>query len=238
MPSTSPTKIALAIGLTAYALLVVTPVCSHDPALARAALALSEVRPALPLSSTPPDSTLPDTGKPDVYYYDERIGDIRPLPPAELDRYDDRPDECAPDERTSGDPESGDPQPDARAVKVTWKQLERIGFTLAYDEEIDMDVYVARYPKRLRRLAGEPVEVEGYVIPYDAAGAAFALSANPFASCFFCGRASPASVMTMELGARADYDTDDFRRFRGRLQLNADDPHEFYYVLEDATEID
>ena len=63
------------------------------------------------------------------------------------------------------------------------------------------------------------------------------LSYNPYASCFFCGKASPASVMSMYLKDEdVRYKMDDFKTFRGTLHLNYDDPNEFYYILRDARE--
>ena len=43
--------------------------------------------------------------------------------------------------------------------------------------------------------------------------------------------------MTMyfkEKGSR--YKMDDFKKFKGILHLNQDDPNEFYYILKDAEE--
>lgn len=248
MLTSSGLKIALAVGLVAYAALVIEPDCWHDPTQARAMLMVASAMPAaargalpanssasdvLPsdasLSDAPPSQLLrPDTSEPEVFYYDERIGDLLPLPPAFAGQYGEVP---SPEQQrqagTGGAP-----------TEVTWKQLLKIGFVPHYDKDLEMEVYAARYSKRMRKLAGQLVEVEGYVIPYEPGAATFALSANPFASCFFCGKASPASVMTVEATGDADYDTDDFRRFRGRLQLNADDAEEFYYVLEEAVEVD
>ena len=33
------------------------------------------------------------------------------------------------------------------------------------------------------------------------------------------------------------YKIDDFKKFKGTLHLNYDDPNEFYYILKDAEEL-
>jgi hypothetical protein len=72
----------------------------------------------------------------------------------------------------------------------------------------------------------------------DKTGATLALSANPYASCYFCGGGSPASIITVKLKKKyTGYDVDDFKQFRGKLRLNATDINEFYYVLELSEEV-
>ncbi|MCB0847224.1 MAG: DUF3299 domain-containing protein, partial [Bacteroidetes bacterium] len=66
----------------------------------------------------------------------------------------------------------------------------------------------------------------------------YALSANPFASCFFCGNAGPESVMDLELTSYDKvYFTDDYVTFQGKLILNDSDLNKMCYVLEEAEEI-
>lgn len=125
----------------------------------------------------------------------------------------------------------------SQPVPVSWQTLTRIQYTLKYFEEIGMEAYAPVFSDTLKRLNGRLVEVEGFVIPFEETGAEMALSANPFASCFFCGKASPASVMSLKVARhRKKYKMDDYLKFTGRLRLNYDDPKEFYYVLEGAKE--
>ena len=98
-----------------------------------------------------------------------------------------------------------------------------------------MELYTPVFPKVVKALDGKEIIVEGFVIPFDQSGELIALSANPFAACFFCGKASPASVISMHLRNKGKrYKMDDFKKFRGTLKLNYDDPDEYYYILQDA----
>ncbi len=87
----------------------------------------------------------------------------------------------------------------------------------------------------VKQLDGKMVAVEGYAIPLDPTGTQITLSANPFSACFFCGKAGPASIMTVlfdraEKGLR----TDDYIYMTGRMRLNYADPSQPYYTLEHA----
>jgi hypothetical protein len=122
-------------------------------------------------------------------------------------------------------------------IEILWTELEDIDYELKYFEELDMEIYSPIFPPKIRALHEKQVVIKGYVIPFDADKELLSLSANPYASCFFCGAASPASVMSMYLkNKRKRYKMDDFKTFSGTLYLNSDDPNQFYYILRDAVE--
>ncbi|MEM7574030.1 MAG: hypothetical protein AAF433_14075 [Bacteroidota bacterium] len=122
-------------------------------------------------------------------------------------------------------------------IKVEWESLMDINYQLRFFSELDMEIYAPVFPSSIQALDGKEVVIEGFVIPFDAEEELLSLSANPYASCFFCGQASPASVISMYLkNKRKRYKVDDFKKFRGTLHLNYDDPKEFYYILRDAEE--
>ena len=121
--------------------------------------------------------------------------------------------------------------------RLTWKTMQNIKFEKKYYKEIDGEMQAPVFTDELKKMDGKIVEVEGYVIPVDEKGRYVALSANPYAACFFCGKAGPASVMTIKLKKKnKGYRTDDYVHFKGRLQLNYSDINEFYYVLHDSEE--
>jgi hypothetical protein len=121
-----------------------------------------------------------------------------------------------------------------KPIVLDWNLLQDIEYQLKYYEALSMEIYSPVFPKRLKAIDGKKVIIEGYVIPFDESGNLLALSANPFASCFFCGKASPASVMSLYPEKKKRYRMDDFRRFQGVLKLNYDDPEEYYYILHKA----
>ena len=123
-------------------------------------------------------------------------------------------------------------------IEVDWQRLMDIGYRLQYFEEKDMEMYSPVFPPDVKALHKQIVVIEGFVIPFDEEGDFLSLSFNPYASCFFCGNASPASVLSMYLKKKGKrYKIDDFKKFKGKLYLNQDDPNEFYYVLRDAEEV-
>lgn len=123
----------------------------------------------------------------------------------------------------------------ADPIKIDWELLLDIKFTLKYIPEEDFSMYQPIFTDAVKALDGKEVIIKGYVIPIDEEGTELALSANPYSSCFFCGEASPASIMSIFLPKKERrFKTDDFRTFRGKLVLNYDDPNQFYYLLKGA----
>jgi hypothetical protein len=126
----------------------------------------------------------------------------------------------------------------AQPIAVSWNLLQDIEFADKYFEEIKGYMLFPKFTSELKNLNGKEVFVEGYVIPFDKTGATVALSANPYASCFFCGKAGAASVMTLKFKVpNTKYKTDQYKYFKGKLKLNDSDIKQFYYVLEFAEEI-
>lgn len=124
-------------------------------------------------------------------------------------------------------------------TKLTWKTLESIGFTEKYVPKMEEKFKFPVFTSSLKALDGKTVEVQGYLIPFDPTGAEIALSANPYAACFFCGKAGPASIMILKMKTpNKKIKTDMYKSVRGTLKLNYDDPEEFYYILEGAFIID
>lgn len=120
-------------------------------------------------------------------------------------------------------------------IRVRWQLLTSIKYEPKYFPEVEMEMLSPIFTDTIKKLNGKLIEIEGYVIPFDENISIIALSANPYASCFFCGKASPASVMTLKMAyAGKRFKTDEFLKFVGRLRLNFNDPQEFYYVLEKA----
>jgi hypothetical protein len=124
-------------------------------------------------------------------------------------------------------------------TKLSWKTMQNIKFEKKYYKEIDGEMQAPVFTDELKKLDKTIVQVEGYVVPVDEKGRYVALSANPYASCFFCGKAGPASVMTIRFKKKnTTFKTDDYIHFKGKLELNYSDINEFYYILNDAEEIE
>lgn len=121
--------------------------------------------------------------------------------------------------------------------KLEWETLMNILYQLKYYPELDFSVYAPVFGPNLESLDGQQVVVEGFIIPVDEEEGIWALSAFPVASCFFCGQASPASVLSVyfsEENKRKRYETGDKLSLTGTLDLNHDDPVELYYIIREA----
>lgn len=123
-------------------------------------------------------------------------------------------------------------------IRVNWKTLQAISYEKKFYKEINDHMMAPVFTEAIKRLDGKVIEVEGYVVPFDETGKTVVLSANPYAACFFCGKAGPASVLTVKLkNTKHKYETDDYHHFKGILRLNYTDVNEFYYVLEQGEQI-
>lgn len=127
---------------------------------------------------------------------------------------------------------------DSEPIVIDWQVLMAIDYEPRYFEELDMEIYSPVFSEEVKKLHGKTVIIEGFVIPFYEEDDFLSLSMNPYASCFFCGNASPASVLSLYLkkGSRR-YKIDDYKKFKGTLLLNQDDPDDFYYILRDAVQV-
>jgi hypothetical protein len=126
----------------------------------------------------------------------------------------------------------------AKPPLLTWRVLEKIDFEEKYVEMVQGKMLFPKFPAHIKQYNGKQVQVVGYAVPLDNSGTTIALSANPYEACFFCGKAGPASVMTIRLKKKnKEYRIDDYVAFVGKLKLNTDDINEFYYILENAEQV-
>lgn len=118
------------------------------------------------------------------------------------------------------------------AKKVFWYTLSSIPLEGSWkpNEEPPLPVFT----DEIRKMEGKLISIEGYAIPLDPSGNMMTLSANPYSACFFCGKAGPASIMTVLFSKPQKLKTDDYVFLTGILRLNAFDPSQPYYSLEHA----
>ncbi len=117
--------------------------------------------------------------------------------------------------------------------RLTWSTFERLQFEEVFDEASSTWLQQAEWTEDLQRWDGKAVKVTGYVIALDTESEEYALSAFPFASCFFCGAAGPETVLELVLEEEKAFTTDDIVTFTGNLQLNSD-PLKFPLTLVNA----
>ncbi|MCC5917265.1 MAG: DUF3299 domain-containing protein [Cryomorphaceae bacterium] len=132
---------------------------------------------------------------------------------------------------------SGQAQKEGGTV-ITWKMLADVKFTEKYVEKYQDWFLFPNFGASVKSLEGQKVAIKGYVIPIDLDEGIYALSAYPWAACFFCGGAGPESVMMLDMiKLKRKYNTDDVVTFKGVLRLNSTDIEQFNYILEEAEEV-
>ncbi|MEM7161273.1 MAG: DUF3299 domain-containing protein [Bacteroidota bacterium] len=120
--------------------------------------------------------------------------------------------------------------------EITWKDLAKVTFEDKYYPDLDAYYWYPTFSDHVKSLEGKEVAITGFVIPIDYESNYFILSANPYASCFFCGAAGPETVVELELKGEHNYTTDQRLGFKGILRLNKEDVYKMNYVLENAEE--
>ncbi len=124
----------------------------------------------------------------------------------------------------------------AQHKKIDWPLLAKVKWEDRYFPAYDETVWYPDFSKEVLALDSTLVEIEGYIIPVDVESGYYVLSANPFASCFFCGNAGPESVVELQFAGKLKktFTTDEVATFQGRLKLNWDDLEHCNYILQGA----
>ncbi|MDX1907166.1 MAG: DUF3299 domain-containing protein [Bacteroidia bacterium] len=126
--------------------------------------------------------------------------------------------------------------PASEITPIDWAFLrDQVHFEPRYYEEAGGNFWFPSFTDSLKRLSGHYVEIEGYV--QTLAPGAYALSAFPNKSCFFCGAAGPESVLELTLqNPEQIYFTDEYKRFAGVFALNDTNLDHLNFILLDAQE--
>lgn len=120
-------------------------------------------------------------------------------------------------------------------VKITWENLRDVTFKKKWNKEEGMFILEPLFGTKVTSLKGKEVALTGYMIPVDVDANYYVLSANPFASCFFCGQAGPESVVSVKFKKVSKrFNTDDRVTINGIFNLNTDDINELNYIIEKA----
>lgn len=114
--------------------------------------------------------------------------------------------------------------------KLTWTLLAGTQYSTVFENGIPQ--YKPRFSGKLEDLEGEEVLIAGYIIPTNFEENTYALSANPFSSCFFCGNAGPETVMQLRFkNKQSKFLTDQYVIVKGKLVLNRSNPNELFFIL-------
>lgn len=120
-------------------------------------------------------------------------------------------------------------------IKISWENLRDVTFKKKWNAGEGMFVLEPQFGSKVTALKGKEISITGYMIPVDVDANYYVLSANPFASCFFCGQAGPESVVSVKFKKLTKrLNTDDRLTIKGIFNLNTDDINELNYIIEKA----
>jgi uncharacterized membrane protein YcgQ (UPF0703/DUF1980 family) len=118
------------------------------------------------------------------------------------------------------------------ADTLTWKLLGEIKYMKkkhASYGEVDFPIINTK----LKKLAKKTIVMSGFIVPIDNKN--YALSKNVFASCFFCGKSGPETIMGIKFkGATPKLKTDTYLTIKGTFRPNENDVEDWIYNCENA----
>lgn len=121
--------------------------------------------------------------------------------------------------------------------KITWDTLRDVTFKKKWNANEGMFILEPQFGEKVKELNSKEIVLTGYMIPVDIDANYYVLSANPFASCFFCGQAGPESVVSVKFkNLSKRFNTDDRVSIKGKFRLNANDINDLNYII-DAAEV-
>ena len=118
------------------------------------------------------------------------------------------------------------------ADTLTWKLLGEIKYMkkkhVSYGE-VDFPIINTK----LKKLAKKTIVMSGFIVPIDNKN--YALSKNVFASCFFCGKSGPETIMGIKFkGATPKLKTDTYLTIKGTFRPNENDVEDWIYNCDNA----
>lgn len=119
-----------------------------------------------------------------------------------------------------------------------WPVLSKVTYKKEYDALLGIKVDRPIFSSEIKSLVGKEIRLKGYIIPTDGykSHTEFVFSAFPYASCFFCGKAGPETVLEVQAKSPIKYTSEPIE-IKGKLQLNDKDINRLMYLLIDVEKI-
>ena len=124
---------------------------------------------------------------------------------------------------------------DEEPTKLGWKFLAQVKFTRKLNVDEGMYFLYPTFGKNVLLQNGRLISIKGYMIPIDVATGLYVISANPMASCFFCGASGPESLIELNFKKKGQhFRTDEVRTVKGIFKTNEADIDHLNYIIEQA----
>lgn len=123
------------------------------------------------------------------------------------------------------------------AQLLTWQDLAAVTFAVKFNKQYQMDFQYPVFGKTVKNLEGKEFYISGHIIPLDVNQGLYAISKNPYSSCYFCGKSGPESVVSLKFKNKpSKYKLDKVKTFKGTLKLNDSNPMDFIYLFTNTEE--
>lgn len=119
--------------------------------------------------------------------------------------------------------------------KLTWDDLADVDFVPEYNQKYDVHFLMPTFGDKIKAYNGKKIEITGYFLDISGTGEVFLVSANPMASCFFCGGSGPESIVEVAFEDIPPFKTDQVVTVTGILELNRDNVDHCNYILKNAS---
>lgn len=115
---------------------------------------------------------------------------------------------------------------------LSWKLLGDIKYVKKQHKTYG-EVMFPQVNAKLKLTNKKRIVMSGFIIPID--NKSYALSKNVFASCFFCGKSGPETIMGIKFkGETPKLKTDQYVTLEGNFRYNDADVEDWVYHVDDA----
>lgn len=123
-------------------------------------------------------------------------------------------------------------------ITLNWAMMTEVDFESKYSQVYKREMLFPKFSTQLKGYSGKSCKITGFLIPLDNKQGYYAISMNPYASCFFCGGSGPESVIMLKFKkAPRRFQVDEWLTIKGNLELNAENLSDLMYILNDAEEV-
>lgn len=120
-------------------------------------------------------------------------------------------------------------------VKLSWADFADVTFEPKYNEKYDTHFLMPTFGEKIKAYHDKKISLTGYFLDISGTGEVLLISANPMASCFFCGAAGPESIVEVVFTENPQFFTDQVVTITGTLELNDDDVDRVNYIIKNAS---
>ena len=122
--------------------------------------------------------------------------------------------------------------------QISFKHLSKVTIDeTEFDENFGDYIRKVIFSDEVNSLDNQKVIIKGFLLPISHTDNFYFLSANPYASCFFCNQAGIESIIELKFNhpLKKGIKMDQIILVSGTLKLSSDDIYKLPYTLHDAT---